>query len=113
VRLARRSRILRVGGLLALVALCAASAGTPAGGQGLVGIEKSVAGLSDPPTPGAGFSYRLTAGCSSLTVACVGATVTDVLPPALIVIPLQSTARDRIGAVARQSQPLRDLERRV
>jgi hypothetical protein len=35
-----------------------------------------------------------------------------VLPPGLNVIPLQSTARDRIGAAARHRQPLRDLERR-
>ena len=62
------------------------SVGSAATPQGSLGIDKSVIGLSGAATPGDGFSYQLTAQCSSLTVACVGATVTDVLPPDLEVI---------------------------
>ncbi len=51
-----------------------------------VGINKTVVGLSGAATPGDSFSYQLTAQCSSLTVACVGATVTDVLPAGLEVL---------------------------
>jgi hypothetical protein len=37
--------------------------------------------LTAPVTPGTGFDYRVTAGCSSLTVGCQGVVTTDVLPP--------------------------------
>jgi uncharacterized repeat protein (TIGR01451 family) len=89
MEIACRSLFRCVGLLAALVLLGATGTGTAAGGQGSVDIEKSVVGLSGPATPGAGFSYQLTAECSSLTVACVGATVTDVLPAGLEVIPDQ------------------------
>jgi uncharacterized repeat protein (TIGR01451 family) len=73
-------------GVMVLALLWAGGTGSAAQSQGSVGIEKSVVGLSGAATPNTAFSYQLTAQCSSLTVACVGATVTDVLPPALEVI---------------------------
>ena len=83
--ISRRARIAWMV-VFAGVLLGVGSSGLAAGPQGSVGIEKSVVGLAGPATPGAGFSYQLTAECSSLTVACLNATVTDVLPADLNVI---------------------------
>ncbi len=71
--------VMMVGAMLGTTVAAAAPSAT-------VGINKTVVGLSGAATPGDSFSYQLTAQCSSLTVACVGATVTDVLPAGLEVI---------------------------
>ncbi len=73
-------------GVITLAVLWAVGTGSAAQSQGSVGLEKSILGLSGAATPDSTFSYQLTAECSSLTVACVGATVTDVLPPGLDVV---------------------------
>src|SRR5262245_9911314 len=96
----RGSRFAWLVALAALLVLCAGGSAVAAGPQGSVGIEKSVVGLSGAATPGAGFSYQLTAECSSLTVACVNATVTDVLPPGLEVIPSELPASNSSQVVS-------------
>jgi uncharacterized repeat protein (TIGR01451 family) len=64
--------------------------------QSLVGIAKESSLDGSAVTPGAQFTYTLTARCSGLTAGCVNQTVTDVLPEGLDVTSLPSSTDTRV-----------------
>jgi uncharacterized repeat protein (TIGR01451 family) len=82
----RPRRLLRAAVALSLAAAPVIVAGGEVSGQTLavLGLRKSVS-LPDPATaaPGEPFTFFLSYSCSSLSTPCVGATITDVIPPQL------------------------------
>jgi uncharacterized repeat protein (TIGR01451 family) len=82
----RPRRLLRAAIALSLAAAPVLVAGGEVSGQGtaVLGLNKSVS-LPSPATaaPGEPFTFFLSYSCSSLSVDCEGATITDVIPPQL------------------------------
>ena len=82
----RPRRLLRAAIALSLAAAPVIVAGGEATAQTapLLSLRKSVS-LPNPATaaPGEPFSFFLSYSCSSLSTPCVGATITDVIPPQL------------------------------
>ncbi len=97
LRWSRRAWVVGLGTVIAAMMVGAVVATTVAAAapSATVGISKTVVGLTGAATPGDSFSYQLTAQCSSLTVACVGATGTDVLPAGLEVIAIVTLSGTR------------------
>ncbi|MFI7387192.1 DUF5979 domain-containing protein [Streptomyces sp. NPDC049813] len=54
-----------------------------AAGTAQLTVSKEAVDVPDPLVPGSEFTYRITISCSSLTEACVNASMEDVLPPGL------------------------------
>ncbi|GAA4739923.1 hypothetical protein GCM10023350_25420 [Nocardioides endophyticus] len=83
---------------LTLAAITAGSQGAAeaAPAQSQVGITKESSLDGSAVTPGAQFTYTLTARCSGLTAGCVNQTVTDVLPAGLDVTSLPSSTDTRV-----------------
>lgn len=91
------SRVL-VAAAMALAVMTTGPVGTAAAApaQAQVGLTKESSLDGSSVTPGAQFTYTLSARCSGLTVDCVNQTVTDVLPAGLDVtsLPPSTATRD-------------------